>query len=102
MVSVFDYFVLTLSFENQAPNPMKPIVPSSRPWDIFGGVLRLTVYLVIMTLSQFSAFSQCPGGYTQTQVNWDELDFLPSTGSAYTTFYLSAAFPYNQNFAAGP
>jgi hypothetical protein len=41
--------------------------------------------------------SQC----TPAELNWDNLDFLPSNNTRYTTFYPSTAFPYNQNFAMG-
>lgn len=48
--------------------------------------------------------AQCPGGYTQSQLNWDWLDFLPSTGSSYTSWYtgpLSSSRPYTQTFSIG-
>jgi hypothetical protein len=45
--------------------------------------------------------AQCPGGYTASQLNWDNLDFLPSNNTRYTDFYPNAAFPYNQNFTMG-
>lgn len=49
-----------------------------------------------------AGISQCPGGYTQAQLNWDHIDFLPSNNVRYTSFYPSSAFPYNQNFTIGP
>ena len=59
----------------------------------------------ILQLSCFTAtFSngQCPGGYTQSQLNWDYLDFLPTTSPTYyTPFYISGITPYNQNFSMG-
>jgi GEVED domain/Secretion system C-terminal sorting domain len=46
--------------------------------------------------------AQCPGGYTQSQLNWDYLDFLPTTSPTYyTPFYVSGITPYNQNFSMG-
>ena len=59
----------------------------------------------ILQLSCFAAISsngQCPGGYTQSQLNWDYLDFLPTTSPTYyTPFYISGITPYNQNFSIG-
>lgn len=45
--------------------------------------------------------AQCPGGYSAAELNWDHLDFLPSNNVRYTSFYPTAAFPYNQNFVIG-
>ncbi len=45
--------------------------------------------------------AQCPVGYTAAELNWDNIDFLPSNNIRYTGFYPSAAFPYNQNFTIG-
>jgi hypothetical protein len=46
--------------------------------------------------------AQCPGGYTQSQLNWDYLDFLPTTDPTYySPFYVSGITPYNQNFSMG-
>ncbi len=59
---------------------------------LFASILVLTA----------SAFSQCAVGYTQAQLNWDHIDFLPSNNVRYTSFYPSAAFPYTQNFTIGP
>src|SRR5436190_2083333 len=63
----------------------------------------LKFYLFIVSILVLSAtgFSQCPGGYTQAQLNWDHIDFLPSNNARYSSFYPSAAFPYNQNFTIG-
>jgi hypothetical protein len=63
----------------------------------------LKFYFLIVSILVFSAtgFSQCPGGYTQAQLNWDHIDFLPSNNVRYSSFYPSAAFPYNQNFTIG-
>jgi hypothetical protein len=46
--------------------------------------------------------AQCPAGpYTASEMNWDNLDFLPSNNTRYTTYYPTAAFPYTQNFTMG-
>lgn len=58
------------------------------------------VFVSILVLSA-AAFSQCPSGYTQAQLNWDHIDFLPSNNTRYTSFYPTAAFPYSQNFTIG-
>ena len=46
-----------------------------------------------------TAFSQCPAGYTQSQVNWDFLDYLVTTGS-YSGF-VTNAIAGNQSFMMG-
>lgn len=63
----------------------------------------LKIYFFTVLILAFSTigFSQCTGGYTQAQLNWDHIDFLPSNNTRYTAFYPSAAFPYNQNFTIG-
>lgn len=38
---------------------------------------------------------------TASELNWDNIDFLPSNNVRYTGFYPTAAFPYNQNFTMG-
>ena len=58
------------------------------------------LFVSILVLAA-NGISQCPGGYTQAQLNWDNIDFLPSNNVRYTSFYPSAAFPYNQNFTIG-
>ena len=59
------------------------------------------LYAAILVLAA-SGMAQCPVGFTQAQLNWDNLDFLPSNNARYSSFYPSAAFPYNQNFTMGP
>jgi hypothetical protein len=49
-----------------------------------------------VSISQ-NAHAQC----TAAELNWDNLDFLPSNNVRYTSFYPSVAFPYNQNFTIG-
>lgn len=60
-------------------------------------------FIVLCTLSGFihRADAQCGVGYTNAQLNWDNIDFLPSNNTRYTTYYPTAAFPYNQNFTIG-
>lgn len=48
-----------------------------------------------------AALAQCPGGYSAAELNWDNIDYLPSNNTRYTSFYPNNAFPYNQNFAIG-
>lgn len=65
---------------------------------------NLTLYLlfvILMLLFSVAARAQCAAGYTAAELNWDNIDFLPSNNVRYTNFYPSAAFPYNQNFAIG-
>ncbi|MBC7948248.1 MAG: T9SS type A sorting domain-containing protein [Chitinophagaceae bacterium] len=62
--------------------------------------LNFPVFLVLMLVG-ISGQAQCPAGYTAAELNWDHLDFLPSNNTRYSTYYPSAAFPYNQNFAMG-
>ncbi len=45
--------------------------------------------------------AQCGVGYTASQLNWDNLDFLPSANANYTPFYVLGITPYNQNFTVG-
>jgi GEVED domain/Secretion system C-terminal sorting domain len=63
----------------------------------------LKLYFLTISILALSAtgITQCPGGYTQAQLNWDHIDFLPSNNVRYSSFYPSAAFPYNQNFTIG-
>lgn len=47
-------------------------------------------------------WGQCGPGYTQSQLNWDYLDFLPSNDATnYTPSYVLGITPYNQNFTIG-
>ena len=65
---------------------------------------NITLYLflaVVMLLFSLAAKAQCGAGYTAAELNWDNIDFLPSNNVRYTSFYPSAAFPYNQNFTIG-
>lgn len=59
----------------------------------------------VVCLSQ-KITAQCAVGLTQSQINWDNLDYLPSsagTNSAvYTPSYPSVNFPYTQSFMMGP
>ena len=45
--------------------------------------------------------AQCGAGYTQAQLNWDYLDFLPSSDANYTDWYTAATRPYSQDFTIG-
>ncbi|MEO8406399.1 MAG: T9SS type A sorting domain-containing protein [Chitinophagaceae bacterium] len=63
-------------------------------------LLSFVVSLIVLLLPGYGN-AQCPGGYTQAELNWDHIDFLPSNNARYTSFYPSAAFPYTQNFTIG-
>ena len=54
-------------------------------------------FLILSTYT--TVFSQCPVGYTQSQVNWDYLDYLVTTGS-YSGF-VTNAIAGNQSFMMG-
>ncbi|MFD2918150.1 GEVED domain-containing protein [Terrimonas rubra] len=68
---------------------------------------HLTAVVKLMLVACFSMVittyvnAQCGTGYTRAQTNWDNLDFLPSTGNRYTDYYSGAVSAYNQNFALG-
>jgi hypothetical protein len=58
---------------------------------------------VLIFLVGFTSTKQTNGQtLSATQLNWDYLDFLPSTVTSYTTWYASLAVPYTQNFGMGP
>jgi hypothetical protein len=63
---------------------------------------RVFSVCVVFSMISSSAYSQCGVGTTAAQLNWDNIDFLPSNNTRYTPFYPSTAFPYTQNFAMGP
>ncbi len=54
---------------------------------------------VIVMLCSPGVRAQCPAGYTQSQLNWDYLDYLVSTGS-YSGF-VTNAMASTQNFVMG-
>src|SRR5262245_53973115 len=62
--------------------------------------------LIAGVLTGQATNAQCPTGRTQSQLNWDWLDYLPSaagTNSAvYTPSYPNANYPYTQAFTMGP
>ncbi len=63
--------------------------------------LLASFFFILCSLVPFSRLlSQCPAGYTQSQLNWDNLDYLISTGS-YSGF-VTAARASTQHFAIGP
>lgn len=62
---------------------------------------RIFSFCVVLAIS-VDAGAQCGVGTTAAQLNWDNLEFLPSNHARYSPFYPSTAFPYNQNFAIGP
>src|SRR5687767_12124615 len=65
---------------------------------------KFTLYcrgLLILSFFSNNLNAQCGAGFTAAELNWDHLDYLPSNNADYTSFYPSAAFPYNQNFTIG-
>ncbi|NOT51970.1 MAG: T9SS type A sorting domain-containing protein [Chitinophagaceae bacterium] len=54
---------------------------------------------LIVVMHGTNAPAQCPVGYTQSQLNWDYLDYLVATGS-YSGF-VTNAIASNQNFMMG-
>jgi len=60
-------------------------------------LVLVTGFIFFLSLRIVSA--QCPFGYTQSQVNWDNLDYLVTTGS-YSGF-VSAPIASNQHFMMG-
>ncbi|MBK8953146.1 MAG: hypothetical protein IPM85_13635 [Chitinophagaceae bacterium] len=59
----------------------------------------LIAVTILLSLSINKSFSQCPGGYTQAQLNWDNQDYY-FNGSQYGT-YVSDSREQNQKFAIG-
>ncbi len=59
---------------------------------------RFFVWLIVV-LQGLNAPGQCPIGYTQSQLNWDYLDYLVTTGS-YSGF-VSNTIASTQNFMMG-
>src|SRR5258706_623366 len=66
-------------------------------------IFTLCLLFFFFALVKFSPgiMAQCPIGYAPAELNWDNIDFLPSNNARYTGFYPFAAFPYNQNFTIG-
>jgi hypothetical protein len=58
--------------------------------------------ILLILFFPFIGWAQCPVGTTAAELNWDNLDFLPSNNARYSPYYPSTAFPYTQNFAMGP
>lgn len=63
---------------------------------------RVFSLCVVLSIASVSAHAQCAAGTTAAELNWDNIDFLPSNNTRYSPYYPSTAFPYNQNFAMGP
>ena len=63
-------------------------------------LIPLTILMFSSMLAGFSGQAQCIVGYSGAQVNWDNLDYLQSTGS-YAAF-VTAAMANTQNFTLGP
>lgn len=61
----------------------------------------LILFIAVTCYCLPGVHAQCSGAYTSAVLNWDNIDFLPSTGIRYVPFYSSVTFPYNQNFTLG-
>lgn len=59
----------------------------------------LFLMIILLSLKTNISFSQCPGGYTQAQLNWDNLDYY-FNGSQYGS-YINDAREQTQKFAIG-
>lgn len=57
------------------------------------------VFALSVICSVKKSTAQCPAGFTQANINWDNLDFLVLSGT-YTP-YVSTVLVQNQNFALG-
>lgn len=65
--------------------------------------LRVLIGICLL-LGVYSSNAQCPatgGPWTQSQLNWDNLDFLPSNDANYTPSYTGTITPYFQRFTLG-
>ena len=54
--------------------------------------------LILIFFNSENLFAQCGAGYTQASLNWDALDFIPSTGYSNAS---ATAIAYNQSFTLG-
>ena len=63
-------------------------------------LIRAMILIANILFIGLSASAQCGVGYSQSQVNWDNLDYLVTTGN-YSGF-VSTAMANSQNFALGP
>jgi hypothetical protein len=64
-------------------------------------VLRLMLLVFLCAGTTIFTHAQCGAGYTRAQTNWDNLDFLPSSGNRYTDYYSGTVSAFNQNFTLG-
>lgn len=66
-------------------------------------LLKKIFLLQLMLLVFFVSKSQCPGGYTAAQLNWDNLDYYWNSGSGNTPYntYISDATEQTQRFSIG-
>lgn len=63
----------------------------------------LIVIAISVFVSNTEISAQCPGGYTQAQVNWDNLDYYWNSGSGVAPYhtYISNAREQTQRFGLG-
>lgn len=64
-------------------------------------LLNVCIVLFPALFAPAMLWSQCGPATTQSELNWDHLEFLPSNNIRYTDFYPDASFPYTQHFAMG-
>ncbi len=67
-------------------------------------LLNVSLLLILILLAGTPASSQCPGGYTQSQLNWDNLDYYWNSGGSGTgpyQTYITDAMEQSQRFAIG-
>jgi energy-coupling factor transporter transmembrane protein EcfT len=58
--------------------------------------------LIIFFIFQTHSFAQCPGGYTQAQLNWDNMDvYFNSGGSSPYGNYINNTYEQSQRFSIG-
>ncbi len=73
-------------------------------------LLSVSLFFTLFLLTGLNAISQCPGGFTQAQLNWDRLDYYWNSGSNLAPYgysspngnYVTNAMEQTQKFALGP
>ncbi len=64
--------------------------------------IRHTLSLIVVLIyTVMSSYAQCPSGYTQAQINWDNLDVYFNNTTPYSS-YISDAQEMTQRFGIGP
>lgn len=69
---------------------------------LFRQCLKAGLLLVVALSVSHLVLAQCPGGYSNAQLNWDKLDYyFNSTGNGPYVNYISDTREMNQKFAIG-